>query len=359
MRLSSRQVIICATCATGVFISIFLAGCTLTVPHSTQTLAAGALVDSALEPTRGCEALDGEWQNQGIRLRDNRIDSAILTGAMGVEDASAELAFADRIRIDRQEDGSLTLTALDKTSTVGSISIPAQDIRCETDSAQLLKPTRTRLAVDSQGALWLQNTHGLLAITYSYRFLPAGDTQVDCAVRGACSWGAPAPNGMATVIVGAGGLQAGISQVDGKLETLMLQHGTVSHAQTVYLLPGQHRFSVLVWTPGSYWSDRPQTTIEVATDLNACHVYVPVGWHREGSESWATLIDMGSDFRRDCVSTVAHVNSAMYLNGDASKLLVKEYCFSSSSTSSDAPPREFPLPGIHPSHPAQPTQPTQ
>lgn len=147
---------------------------------------------------------------------------------------------------------------------------------------------------------------------------------------------------MAVVVVG--NLGASIREVDDRLEMGMVQGGAgmPAQAQAVYMLPGPHRFDVLVWLPGGYWS-RPHAKLSTQLTLEACHVYVPVGSHDEGGANWATLIDLGKGFDPACVGTPTLPSSAIRFSDDQRKLLVAEYCYASwgESAGANAPPREF------------------
>jgi len=330
--------------AAGLLAGLLLAGCTPGVPYSRQALAIGALVDPVLEPVRGCEALNGEWRNEGEQFGSASIKSALLAGAIELTDQAPEAAFADRVRLEMQDDGALLLTALDKNTPVGSRRIAAENIQCGAESALLGDAGRLRVSVDTRGVLWIQAPRGLLSILYGYRFLPADSDTAGCS-RGR-AFAKPAPDGLATVVVGVGDHQATVTTVDEALPVVMVQAGKTSRAEVVYLLPGEHRFQVLVWTPGNFWTDRPQATVSTRARLDACHVYVPVGWHRAGIESGAALVDLGPDFDRSCVSTATAPKTAIQLSADARRLRVNEHCFRpQGSMTPDAPPREIPIPG--------------
>jgi hypothetical protein len=337
--------------ATVIMVSLLLGGCTTGAPHSTQSMVPGALVDPVLEPLRGCEALRGEWANRGYEIKENRTKVAILSAALGLADELPDTAFADRVRFELQDDGSLLLTAMEKHSALGSVSVPASDIRCEATDARLAAPARMELAVDTQGALWINRRHGLLAIPYRYRFMSVGEQIPDCTKQlPNCRPGMqrmPTPSGMAMVVAGAGDLNAAIRKVDDRLEMLMVQdEGVAAWAQAAYLLPGPHRFDMLAWTPGNYWTARPQTRLSTEVTLEACHVYVPVGSHEEGGMSWATLIDLGKGFDIACVGTPTAPRTEIRFSADQRKLLVAEHCYAEwgESAGFNAPPREFLLP---------------
>lgn len=332
--------------------AVLLAGCTTSAPHSTQSIVPGALVDPQLEPLRGCAALAGEWENQGHQIKEHRTYAAILSAVLGLAGQQPDTAFADRVRIEMQDDGSLLLTASEDKSALGSLGVSAGDVQCEAAGVELRQPERMQLSVDAQGALWIKRQEGLLGIAYSYRFLPVGHQAPDCLKQlPNCGPGAqrmPTPTGMAMVMTGVGAdLAAVIKKVDDRLDMVMVQDGgMVKMVETVYLLPGTHRFDVLVWTQGSYWSNRPQAKLDTSVTLEACHSYVPVGKHREGSESWVTLIDMGKGFDPDCVSFIDLPRTAIRLSEDERKLLVPERCYAAwdSSAGADELTREFPLP---------------
>ena len=342
----------CASLSATVMVAtLLLGGCTMGAPYSTQSIVPDALVDPVLEPVRGCAALSGEWANRGYEIKEQRTKVAILSGALGLAEELPEAAFADRVRFELQDDGSLLLTAMEKHSALGSISVPARSIRCEATEARLAAPARMELMVDTQGALWIKRRHGLLAIPFSYRFMPAGEPTPDCAKQlPNCRPGMqrmPTPSGMAVVAAGAGDLNAAIRKVDDRLAMLMVQDGGMAAwAQAAYLLPGPHRFDMLVWTPGNYWTAMPHTTLSTQATLEACHVYLPVGWHEEGGTSWATLIDLGKGFDIDCVGIPSMPRSDIRFSPDHRKLLVAERCYAAwgESAGSNAPPREFPLP---------------
>lgn len=337
--------------ATAAVALLLLGGCTMGAPHSTQSIVPGALVDPLLEPLRGCAALRGEWTNQGFEIKEQRTKIAILSGALGLAEELPDAAFADRVRFELQDDGSLRLTAMENQSVLGSISLPAHDIRCAATEARLTAPVRMALMVDTQGALWIKQRHGLLAIPYSYRFMPAGDQTPDCVRQlPNCRSGVvrmPTPTGMALVAPGAGNLQAAIRKVDDRLEMMMVQDGSMPvWAQAAYLLPGQHRFDMQVWAEGNYWTARPHTNLSTEVTLEACHTYLPVGAYDEGGASWATLIDLGKGFEIECVGTQNLPRSEIRFSADQRKLLVPEHCYArwGESAGSNAPPREFPLP---------------
>lgn len=329
-----------------------LTGCAMSAPHSTQSIVAGALVDPELEPFLGCAALTGEWENQGHQIKEHRIYAAILSGVLGMAEQQPDVAFADRVRLEMQHDGSLVLTASEEKSALGSLSVPAKDIQCEAARVEFRQPERMQLAVDAQGALWIKRRMGLLAIPYSYRFLPVGHDAPDCLKQlPNCAPGQqrmPTPTGMAMVMTGVGAdLAASIRKVDDRLDMMMVQDGAMAKmVETVYLLPGTHHFDVRVWTLGDYWSKRPQTDLTASATLEACHTYVPVGRHREGGESWAMLIDMGKGFDTGCVGFLGMPRTAIRFSDDERQLLVSELCYApwGGSTGVDAPPREFPLP---------------
>ena len=330
--------------AAGLLAGLLLGGCTPGIPYSTQTLAVGALVDPVLEPVRGCEALNGEWRNQGEKFGGPRIRSALLAGIIELTSPVPDAAFTDRVRLEMQDDGALLVTALDGNSLVGSRRIEAEKIRCGADGALVGDSGRMRVSVDTRGALWIQAPRGLLSILYGYRFLPVGSECTACGES--LAWATPAPEGMATVVVGIGDHQATVTTVDDSLPVVMVQAGKTSRAEAVYLLPGEHRFQMLVWTPGNFWTDRPQATVSTQARLEACHVYVPVGWHRAGIESGAALVDMGPDFRRDCVSTPTSKHTAIRFSADERSLLVNGHCFRQQGpTVPDPPPREIPIRG--------------
>lgn len=339
--------------ATAVVAALLLAGCTTGAPHSTQSIVPGALVDPALEPLRGCAALRGEWENQGYEIKESRTKTAVLSGALGLAEELPDAAFADRVRFAWQDDGSLLLTAVEQLSALGSISVPASNIRCNARDLRLTAPAHVELAVDSQGALWIKRQRGLLAVRYSYRFLPAGDRTPDCAKQlPNCRPGMermPTPSGMAVVATVVGDLHASIRKVDERLDMLMVQNGGMPvWAQAAYLLPGPHSFEVLVWMPGNYWTARPQITLNTSATLEACHVYVPVGFLDEGGAGWATLVDLGKGFDIDCVGSPAYPRSDLRISADQRKLLVAEHCYATwgESAGVDAPPREFTLPQL-------------
>ena len=336
---------------TAVAALLLLGGCTMGVPHSTQAIVPGALVDPQLEPLRSCAALTGEWANHGYEIKESRTKTAILSGALGLAEELPDAVFADRVRFEWQDDGSLLLTAVETRSALGSISVPASDIRCDATDVRLTAPAHVELAVDTQGALWIKRRRGLLAIPYSYRFMPAGDRTPDCAKQlPNCRPGMarmPTPSGMAVVATGAGDLHASIRKVDDRLEMMMVQGGGMpAWAQAAYLLPGPHSFEVLVWTPGNYWISRPHTTLSTPATLEACHVYLPVGLLDEGGAGWATLIDLGKGFDVECVGIPTITRSDIRISADQRKLLVAERCYATwgESAGVDAPPREFPLP---------------
>lgn len=336
--------------ATAVVAALLLGGCTMGAPHSTQSIVPGALVDPVLEPLRGCAALTGEWGNQGYELKESRTKTAILSGVLGMAEQLPEAAFADRVHLELQNDGSLVLTAREGLSVLATLSIPASAIQCEAAAADLSAPSRVQLAVDTQGALWIKRRRGLLAIPYSYRFLPSGTPIPDCLKQlPNCHPGMqrmPTPSGMAVVVAGAGDLHASIRKVDDRLEMAMVQGGAMPvQAQAVYLLPGTHSFDVLVWLPGNYWINRPQTRLSTQLTLEACHVYVPIGSLDEAGASWATLIDLGKGFDPECVGTPTLPRSDIRFSDDQRSLLVAERCYASwgESAGANAPPREFPV----------------
>lgn len=342
----------CASLSATVMVAtLLLGGCTMGAPYSTQSIVPDAYVDPVLEPLRGCAALTGEWANQGYQIKEHRTKVAILSGALGLADELPDAAFADSVRFERQDDGSLLLTAMEADSALGSISVPARNIRCEAMEARLAAPARMELMVDTQGALWIKRRHGLLAIPFSYRFMPAGDQTPHCAKQlPNCRPGMqrmPTPSGLALVATGAGDLNAAIRRVDDRLEMTMVQEGRMpTQARAVYLLPGSHSFEVRIWTPGNYWTAMPHTTLSTQAKLEACHVYLPVGWHEEGGTSWATLIDLGKGFDIDCVGIPTMPRFDIRFSPDHRKLLVAARCYAAwgESASVNAPPREFPLP---------------
>ncbi|MCB1598177.1 MAG: hypothetical protein KDI87_10740 [Gammaproteobacteria bacterium] len=344
--------------ATAVVAALLLAGCTMGAPHSIQSIVPGALVDPVLEPLRGCEALSGEWENQGHQIKEHRVYVAILSAALGMAESLPDTAFADRVRLEMQDDGSLVLRAVEDQSELAALTVPAKAIQCDADSAQLEQPARMQLAVDAEGALWIKRRQGLLSIPYSYRFLPVGHGHADCLKQlpncGPSVQRMPTPTGMAMVLTGIGAtnLQAGIRKVDDRLDMAMVQDGAMARmVEAVYLLPGTHSFDVLVWTPGNYWTARPQTTFRTSASLEACHVYLPVGWHREGLESRATLVDMGKGFDPYCAAFLGAPSTGIRFSDDERSLLVPQRCYANWDTNPS--PREFPLP-YPPAVPATP-----
>jgi hypothetical protein len=318
-------------------LTLLLGGCAASTPISNQPLRIRALVDPALAPYRGCGALSGEWRNEGQRVADGRIQSAIFTGATRMADELPDTAFADRVRIEPHEDGSLSITAFDRTSPSGSLRIAPQDITCEADGAVLRRPASVRLAVDSQGALWVRSGR----LSDGYRFVPIHAPLQDCRDE---DGGWPAPDGMAVVLTGTGDEHAVVMHVDDDREAAMMIMGVQGRSNALYLLPGEHRFEMRVWAPGTYWAERPQRTRSVTGTLQACHTYTPVGRHREGEPGWAGLVDLGPGFQvSSCAGTFNYPEDRITLDEDETRLQVPEGCFHRPRAGAIVL-REYPLP---------------
>lgn len=132
--------------AVAIVAALLLGACTMGGPYSTQSIVPGALVDPVLEPLRGCVALTGAWKNQGYELKENRTKIAILSSALGMAEQLPEAAFADRVHIELQDDGSLVLTARENLSVLASLSIPVKNIECEATGVRLAAPAHVQLA---------------------------------------------------------------------------------------------------------------------------------------------------------------------------------------------------------------------
>lgn len=320
--------------------ALLLSGCAA-APITRQFMAVGAVMDPELAPVRGCDALDGEWHNQGYRVDGRNLRPAVLTGAIDLAEAEPDAAFADRLRIERRSDGGLALIAMEDSTHLAVAIIGPGDINCSDSEASLRKPGAVRLSVDNRGALWVKASGALWQ--HSFVFQPANHNLQSCRV--ARNRSAAAPDGMAAVLVGAGDLQAQVLRADG-IDTRSNQRQYEPRADVVFLLPGSHQFDIQVWTPGTFWTDRPQTTLLVSGQLEACRTYLPIGWHRSGEPSWAGLVELDPDFSVSCASTFSSINSTIRFSEDEARLLISQGCFPNEDwkTANAASPREVSLP---------------
>lgn len=261
---------------------------TAPAPALAPLMQVNALLDPALDPLRGCDALDGEWSNAGNKVDDWGIKPAILTGVIGLAEEQPDAAFADRIRLSRAADGGLEIVAFGNGAMVASRHVAPDDLRCKEDAtAELRLNGRHRLAVDAQGSLW----------TGRFRFPPAGARV--CSQSGFFT--RSAPNGMATVIPSARGLA--MLHPDGEGMPVVRFSGANVQAQGMFLQPGPRTMRVRVTHDAeSQWSLKTDTSyLNFDTSLEACHVYMTVGGEDPDGRVWVGLLDLGDHFDwREC-----------------------------------------------------------
>ncbi len=262
-------------------------------------LGVDAWMDHTLMPLTGCDALSGTWNARGNIIRDDRVDESVLAAAVGMADDHPDAAFAEEVRVERRNDGTLLLEALDQGRVIATRIVSATNVRCDSAGfAEVRMNGIHRLAVDAAGALWVGE----------HRFPNAGGDA--CSQVGLS--GKLAPHGMATIARGPGAhpVEPENPEQFVRVRTSAATMGVKIPPTAMYLLPGERAVKVRVFLqPESRWQfNVPNVLIEVRERLQACHTYLLVGGSERtdtaGDTAWAALVDMGLhfDWRRCALS---------------------------------------------------------
>lgn len=299
--------------------AVLLTGCDIySVSRSDQALGdylgVDAWLDPALEPLSGCAGLNGEWSNNGNKVRDLTVDPSVFAAAFGIAEDFPDAVFADQVQLTHTTETGLAIVLLSAGRQAAAVQIPAADMNCSNPQVATVRHNGTQqLSVDASGALWVGE----------HRYARPG-TSV-CSEVG--SWTYAAPNGMATIISGGRAALMDPAHPTKPIKVRQPLTGGRVPVAAIYLLPGEHVLPVRAWfQPESQWQlATPSADTNITASVVSCHVYAVLGFSESTDIATLSVVDLGDHFDwRNC-----HTRDNPYgrVSFDKQALTAAEDCF--------------------------------